>query len=333
MRKTFVTALIALLVMLAVSCDNVNTGQNDDGLVTLNVNTGGTAGSRSITDTQAKDTADYVEVIFKSGSDYYRANGYQGANLKVKVPAGTYDNSNTLILIGKKSDGTLLAFGTATTTVTVGPGEAPDPTITLSASSIETNISAGTGTDFVITNTNIVAVNPAFTTTVVNNGVFFDGTTACFQVPTGVVATTYPDGIEVTLGLTNADFSTLGDRIKVQSSANPVKFTPIGSSPPINPITGSVKPTTDLSAGEIEFAFNTTTTEGKYAITFDFPVVGYSLAWSAGKGSQPLTWHIKAGTEPSYDFGGDTAENETVPLIVVNNPTEPTFGIIVKPGH
>ena len=337
MRKTFVAALVTLLVMLAlVTCDNIPTGQKSgDGLVTLSVNTGGTVGnSRSITDTSAKAAANYVEVIFK-GSDnvYYRAAGYQGAKLKVKVPAGTYDDTNTLILIGKKSDGTLLAFGTATNSVTVGGSNPSDPTIDFAADSIETKISAASGTDLVFT---VPSAFSAFTPTEIIGGILFDddATSACFQVPTGVIAATYTEGIEVKLSLTTADFSTLGDRIIVQSSTNPVKFTSISGSPAISPITGSVKPTTDMSDGAIEFGFNTTTTEGKYSITFDFPVVGYDATTVTGTGTDPLTWHIRGGTEPGYDFGGtDNAINDTVPLRVTTNLTKAKFGIIANPGQ
>jgi hypothetical protein len=341
MRKTIFTALVTLLVMLAVvSCDSSLTGENGDGLVTLSVNTGDIAGiSRSITDTQAKKEANFVEVIFEgSDSVYYRAAGYQGAKLKVKVPAGTYDNTNTLILIGKKGDGTLLAFGTATNAVTVGGANPSDPTINLTATSIETKISAAAGTNFVITTTNINAVNTAFTTEI-NNGILFDddATSSCFQVPTGVIAATYTDGIKVTLGLTTANFSVLGDRIIVQASSTPVKFTPItGDSPAINPITGSVKPVAagDFSSGAIEFAFNTTTDEGKYSITFDFPVVGYDNTVVVGTGTEPLTWHIRGGTEPGYDFGGTKdAINDTVPLRVTATLSKAKFGIIANPGH
>jgi len=338
MRKTFVTAVVALLAVLALaSCDNIQTGQNGDGLVTLSVNTGDIAGnSRSITDPLAKKEANYVEVIFE-GTDglYYRANGYQGAKLKVKVPAGKYNEDNTLILIGRRSDGTLLAFGTADATgVTVGGSNPLDPTIDLTATSIVTKISAALDTNFKIT---VPAAFTAFSQTIIESGVLYDdaAATTCFQVPTGVVPGTYTTGIGVVLSLTNADFTTLGDRIIIPGATpiDPVTITPIDS-PALTLVTGSTKPTTgDMSDGKIEFAFYTTATEGRYSITFDIPVVGYSDAYTAGTGTQPLTWHIKGGTEPNYDFGGDFAINETVPLRVTTAPTKAKFGIIVNPGH
>jgi hypothetical protein len=340
MRKTFVMALIALLVMLAFSsCDGILTEDNGDGLVTLSVNTGKTEGiSRTITDPLAKQEANYVEVIFKDtvGGGYYRANGYQGAKLKVKVPAGTYNNTNTLILIGKKSDGTLLAFGTSDATgVTVGGASDPlDPTIEFTATSIVTKISADTGTNFVIDTTNIT--NPLFPIATINSGVFYDDdpNTACFQVPTGV---SIAAGIKATLNLTGANFAGLGDRIIINPTSpattiDPVTITPVGDPASVITLTaaGATPKSGDMVDGKIEFAFNTTT-ESRCSITFDIPVVGYDGVTVVGNGTAPLTWHIRGGTEPGYDFKGTF--NDTVPLRVTTNPTSAKFGIIANPGH
>ena len=138
MKKTIITALIALLIVLAfASCEGffsepgaeqTQYTYTEDGeqLVTVKVNTGGTAGSRSLTDALARSEAIYVEVIFKytdpdtTDTTYYRADGYYGPTLKVKIPVASYDpadnidnpfGNDAIILIGKKSDGTLLATG------------------------------------------------------------------------------------------------------------------------------------------------------------------------------------------------------------------------------
>jgi hypothetical protein len=340
MRKTFVVVLIALLVMLAVSCDSNLAGENDDGLVTLSIDTGGLAGSRSITDTQAKKEANNVEVIVKGiDNKFYRATGLRDDPITLRVPPGIYNNTNTLLLIGRRSDGTLLAVGTATNTVTL-PYAAGADKLTLTATSLTTTLTAGAvGCNFVIDPTSVPAADhPAFypnSTSVLDKGVFLDDdSTPCFQVPTGIVVPADPDDnepIKASLTIVNSSLATIGNRIIVVPKAkttdpDPVKFTPVNG-PAINPI----NVTTDMSTGKIAFEFNTSTTPGKYRITFFIPVVGFSSTYEDGTGTKPLTWHIQGGTEAGSDFGDtdfiETATKEGVPLLVTDTPKTPKYSL------
>jgi len=94
-------------------------------------------------------------------------------------------------------------------------------------------------------------------------------------------------------------------------------------------ITPTVTSISDFSTGKIEFAFDTSDTEGEYKITFDLQVVGFSTA--NYKGTTPLTWHIKGGTDFGNDYGDTdtlkTATREGVPLIVTPIPISQTYNL------
>ena len=330
MRKTIVIALVALLVMLAVaSCDNSGFGLGADRLVTLSVNTGGTAGnSRSITDTSAKAEANTIEVIVKSGTEYYRAVGRKGDDISLRVPAGTYNNTNTLLLIGRK-DGTLLAIGTATNAVTL-PWTSGDKTLTLTATSLTTTLTAGvSGCNFVIDASSVDSTDFPLFAGKLDKGSVNDG--PCFQVPTGFndpAYSNYVNGIKASLTFNNTNLASIGTNIIVKSTANQVKFTPfVTGMPAINPIVTSIS---NFGAGKIAFEFDTTTA-GEYRITFDLQVVGFSEDYVAGRGTEPLTWHIKGGTDTGVDYGDDgslkTATREGVPLIVTDAPTSQSYSL------
>lgn len=329
MRKAIVTALIALTVMLAlVSCDGILTGQDADGLVTLSVNTGGTAGnSRSLTDALAHGNANFVEVIFVSGSKYYRAQGYLGQIITIKVPTDSYNATNAVLLIGKKGDGTLLATGVPHTSTAV-PGVSE---IVFDVTALVADIST-TGSAFVVDTTSgsypDSLADQGFTPAKIKGLLFEEDTdSVCFKVPINT------DGIKVSLtigGLTSIGTNAIivaatGDATKYPDS---VTFTPIGSAPSspidgnaatVTPAIGSVVP----ASGAFEILFDSTGA-GQYIITFDIPVVGFGQT-TTGIGSALLTWYIRGGTESGRaDHGALTGplDNpaEGVPLLVTDNP-------------
>jgi hypothetical protein len=165
MKKTILTAFVALLVMLAVSCDNIPGQKPDteDGFVTLSISTGGTAGGRSLSHALALGAANHIEVIFRKDTvpvsntyKYYRAHGYLIEQLKVKIPTGTYQADDAILLIGLENgtDHTLLATGMLDASELTGAGgtlvvTSATDSITFDVKSLVADIHAG-------------AVTPAF---------------------------------------------------------------------------------------------------------------------------------------------------------------------------
>jgi len=355
MRKTIFTALVTLLVMLAVvSCDNTlgadKSVYTDDGLVALTITTGEAGNIRSLTAALAHEQATYVEVIFKSGSPvkYYRSEGFYsegGLNLTVHVPADTYNSSNAVMLIGRKSDATLLATGYPTAAVTVPTNLSIKFTVT----SLTADISAKTlaSSSFKIENlTGTPTTTPAITTAYLDGTNIFDETNAssvCFQVP----PSTTNIGASLTIGgLTNtgANIFVIPKAIATDPEPAKIKFIGIGSAPVITPTLSA--PLTEAAVGatgkNISFIFSSTTV-GKYIITFDVPVVGFSSEVSTPTGTPAREWHIRGGTNSNLgqpDYLGQTttsgtppvidptkrADEEGVPLIVTNSTT-PLYGL------
>jgi len=304
MRKTFVTAFVALLAILAVvSCGNNLTDQNDDGLVTLSVNTGGTDASRSLTTKLAKQEGNYVEVIFQSGGKYYRASGAYNVSLKVNVPKDTYSSANAIVLIGRKSDFTLLAAGVPTTAITVPDVKVIEFTIT----SLTADVSAQ-GSDFVITETNFPS--PAWVTGDFKKGLFYDGddTSPCFQVPTAQTINPVPAKLTINgLASTNANI--------IVNAAPTVTFNKSSDDSDMPEIVSGditvTAPTNSSAIGTGGLVFNFKTgpagTYGRYIITFEIPVVGFSTDVSPG-GTTAIPWKIRSGTngDDQPDFVGET---------------------------
>ena len=305
MRKTILTALVTLLVLLAVvSCENF-TGEKPeytaDGkrLVTLNVKVGRTAGDRALTNDLAHEEADFMEVILKSGTRYYRAEGLLAQTIKIRIPADTYNKDNAVLLIGRASDDTLLAVGTLAVPVNV----TSNTTLTFSIKSLTTALYAGgTGLNvptFVIDETSgTPAINSAdggkFAGKTANS-TFVDGKTTCFQVPTSTV------DIMATLTISGFNDNTANDSL-VLAGDKDVIFTPKDTVETItfDPATDAAVTFTDGTC-KIGLTFETAGFGG-YIITFKIPVVGFakwiSEATTPGLGNQKI-WNIRGGTIPA----------------------------------
>lgn len=346
MRKTILTALVVLLVMLAVvSCDIGSVAgkpeYTEDGrpLVTLKVSVG--SGSRALTDALAKSAANYMEVIFKSGGKYYRKDGFLNGTLSLKIPADSYTKDNAILLIGRKSDNTLLATGTTTKVVAATDN---GTTITFSIVSLTADLSASAGSTFAIIETsgddgtdppNLVPIEETAGGVFKDNtssGTFkIDDSTPCFQVPTDMA------GIKATLtidGLTNTGANIIvADGSKVKPTAvTPVVFTKVEGDDPISILQTAVTPTIGTSvtaAGKIGITF-TTIGEGCYIITFKIPVVGFAIyddptIPTAHPTTTPglekaLTWFIRGGSEDGYQKDTGEYADDGVPLIVTTSP-------------
>ena len=354
MRKTIVTALIALFVMLAlVSCDNMAAGAGGGGgkagytadgreLVELKINISGTEGiSRSINATNAVE-ADFVEVVFKNGTDYFRTDARytNGMEIGIRVTAGTYDKDSAVILIGKK-DGTtykLLAIATPAGSVTLPVPSGQTNKLSFTVTSLVANLNANAATPaFVInTTTGAISTSPFVTPTdKTKQGLFddTDSTSVCFQVPKNIAS--------ITASLTITGFSDVVKDVLVvtdnagtplTAAATPeLKFNSNGDATTITPTITTA--TTGFSntdkAYNFNFTFGTPNAEGKYIITFDIPVVAFSNA--SGSGSESHIWHIRGGTSATKtqpDFDGK--KEEGVALAVATNPN-PFYSVVVQP--
>jgi len=349
MRKTIFTALVTLLVMLAVvSCDNAlgadKSEYTADGMVTLSINTGGSAvastnNSRSLTSANSRSKAGWVEVIFKSTTttEYFRGEGSFSENLTLKVPVKVDLAYDAIILIGR-NDGTLLATGKTTTgTITTAT------TVSFNVTPLKSNISAATvpadpgppsvaavPPDFKIDATSVWASTvPTRADQKFENGP--GSVQPCFLAP-------YNSGTSIIkASLTVNGFTDTGDSIKVTATPISVKFIPLGSASTINPnitrpTTGNAIAPTASTDPTLEFTF-TTTTAGQYMITVDIPVRGFDQTKSDFR-----EWHIRGGITPpdqaELDFTGTdtknaiallvTDEDPNTIIITVGNPTWPS---------
>jgi hypothetical protein len=332
MKKALLWTFVTLLVMLAlVSCDNVIGGlggakveydQNGNRLVEVNIinNMG-----RSITDTFAKADANYIEVIFKKGTNYYQASGFRTLALSVRIPVGDYVAGDAILLLGKRvgNDYTLLATGVLTGNPTLlAPLEVETTTDTISftVTSIETFLSAG-------------AASPSFeideesgTATAIEDTVF-DGKTAdglfngskCFQVPSSTS--------DIAASLSFTGFDDTGASIVVKGSPD-VTFEKISAGVGNNITATVTAPTTNMSGGVISFTF-TSLADSDYKITFDVPVSGFA---TTGNGlDNAIIWNIKGGTDKDLaqglDLGATATKADGVVLIVRSSLDE-----FVTPG-
>jgi len=331
MRKTFVMAFVVLLAVLAVSCDIGSVAEAEkpeytaDGrkLVNLKVKIGGA--SRALSDTLAKGAANYIEVIFKNGTDYYRADGLRDQVLSLRLPADNYTSANSILLVGKKeskSGGsdfyTLLAVGTPATggNLTSLPPGTNTAEITFSVTSLTADLYAGGTPTFTITNDFSTGEHIAFNGKT-TDGTFHDGLTTCFQVPTSMTTTPIRAELEISGfgSTTTSSFATKG--------TNTVTFTEVGNTLTGDDITvASANISFDItsSVGTIGFSFQTGTNKANYVITFDIPVVG--LAASGTGLSDAITWHICGGTDlaPSNYQSATGSGKEGVALLVTSSP-------------
>jgi len=297
MRKLFVT--VTLLVMLAVSCENGSVAEKaeytEDGerLVTLKVNIDGAAGSRSLSNASAKEDADFVEVIFKKGTTFYRATGYYGESLSIKLPKASYPVTDAVILIGKKntSDYTLLAIAALDDTLDLTSSSSTAINFTVVSSLTAALSAAADSPAFVITDTGFWGSTSAG---ISKNGKY--GAVPSFQVPKQA-------GINASL--TIGGFPT-GPVLKSAASPTPAaKIAKIA-----DPATSVITPTYDatpvtFSGGNCTFGFSFSTAtadETQYIITFSIPVV-------FDTDTKGLGWVIRGGTQKDvYDASGTKAE-------------------------
>jgi len=328
MRKVFVLAFVALLVMLAVSCDSFNVlpgGEKPeytaDGerLVTVKINTSGIAGNRSLTNGFAKEQANYMEVIFEKNGKYYRASGPLSATmpLSITIPTGTYADDKAVMLIGRARDKTLLATGKLSTAPLIVTA-ADTSSIGFTVLSLNTDIYAGEDGFTIDEDTGRSSAAATTDDKPITDTDFADLTASgtyegldCFQVPTSTFK------IKAILEFSKG-FENTGSMIYVTSDANAVKFTkitdPTAAAPTATIVTPAAIPGAIGTSNKIEFLFDSPSAAGEYTITFAIPVVGF------GTGAKGITWTIRGGTNEGPDFVG--TEEGSVVIIVATEPAE-----------
>ena len=310
MRKTIVT--VTLLVMLAVSCEIGSVAEKaeytEDGqrLVTVKVNIDGTmSNSRSLSNASAKTEKDFVEVIFKKGDAYYRAQGYYGESLSIKLPKAKYPVTDAVILIGKKNtdDYTLLAIGTLSGTLPLDLTSSTPSTITFSvASGLTAALNADADSPaFVIADIGFWGATSAG---ISKEGKY--GTQPSFQVP---ISSTTP----VAASLSISGFPT-DPTITLDTTDSPITYTARDSAATITAGAVTLESTPPAGTKKINLAFTTATTGGDYIITFKFPV-------AFNTDDKGLPWVIRGGTKKNAaDASGTT--NEGILLAVLASPYE-----------
>jgi len=339
MRKTIFTALVTLLVMLAVvSCDSIlgvpgsdkAVKYDADGreLVTLNITTSGALGnSRSLTNALAKEGADYMEVIFKGDPLYYRASGQFGGAIPISIQKKDYTTADAVMFIGKRSptDYTLLAVGYLTGELKLKTGTAPTEnkvafTLTSSLTALlNVNAASPPGSAFEITESSWGTVSGWDEDGISKIGKV--GSLPSFQVPKTTTATS----IEAKLTIGGFPGITPPPALTVKS-APVVTFTENANETPV-PVVGATSAVFAADNCTLSFTFDTTTASvGAYIITFKIPV---ALSTDTGD----LGWFIRGGTLSGIaDSNATGSKADGVLLSVQTTPNHELFeGTAVSP--
>jgi hypothetical protein len=119
MKKTLLVLFAVLLVLSLAACDflilppDAGDGGSrypnaNDGMVCLTIGAGGGGTSRALDYTLAEIDADYFEVVFKYGSDYYQAEwGIGNTSANITIPTGNYDGlsgNDAVLFAGRRID-------------------------------------------------------------------------------------------------------------------------------------------------------------------------------------------------------------------------------------
>jgi len=309
MKKAFFAALAALMALAFVGCP-VGPGGTEpveytaDGrpLVNLTINS---KLSRALTAELAKAGADYYEVVFKNGSNYYKAAWDWGKTGRIKVEPGTYAAAGAAVLFaGSYLDNTLLAVGTITT-----PGggviAATTTSITFTMSPLTSDVKAdATNSTFKITapSTHLTtAVSGTFPTARLNGQDI-----PIFNVPRGVTTTT----ADFAIGGINSHLAGIyylgGGAVASKGISG---YSSTGEDKPVELVSGAnTKVSVPAAAGvlasaTITFALETPAKDGLSRLAFALPVCAID---PAAKG---LTWYIRGGMENGVLDAGATANS------------------------
>jgi len=330
MRKTFVVALVALMVVLAlVSCDNIpvpGADKSDDGLVTVKVKIDEVgSNSRSLTLANAKEW-NYIEVFMKETPDgsKYIHNAADVGELTLTIRTGTYLPADSLILLGNVSgpggskEYTLLATGRLKNDPANLAIDTDTETLTFEVTALKASLKAGDG-DFVIS-TDFTTGPTGITGFVYDNGKWTTGNSRCFQVPI--------NWEDIAASLTITGFTDTKASIIVTNSL--VSFTKLTGADAITVKTNTTPANGAIGANNltIGFTFDTTKEEssvsvpissGTHRIIFEVSVFGFSAtAADMLDGVVGTPWKIRGGTIQSNTDLDGTSKAGGVALRVVD---------------
>jgi len=305
--------------------------------VTVKINTSGIAGSsRALSTTIAQEAANYVEVIFKDGSNFYKAEGNPIVPLTISLRVTTYTQTSAVMLIGKRTgtdpdyDYTLLATGKLDKTYNLNDGHTD---ITFNVTGLIANLStenndSGAPTDddrsFKITS-NHGDFDGEF-------GIFHDlSPSSCFLLPVsnGITASLTIGGLNTDLiflenGKTSWSGTNVNDEGVVKFNEFPGGTAAVSTKIDSTWFTAEFD-NTDTSNKKCVFKFGISTTAtgiGFYTITFDIPVFGLSnTSFTTSDGQTSNPWKIRGGTNKAPDFTG-TSTGWSVAIRVANTVIE-----------
>jgi len=318
MRKTFIMALIALMVMLAlVSCDNfpIPGGEKpDDGLVAVKVKVDEAgANSRSLTEALAQSQWNYMEVIFKKGSNYYQAEGYKTSGVSIRIPVGDYSDSGNgaIILLGHKNGvNTLFATGRLAT----GDEE-------VDATTVELTFTVTALTASLVADTNA---------TVVITGAAKGGTPPSFQVNIGT------SNIDATVTIsgfadTGADIKVTNRSVAFQETTSTNSTVSVASTDITSPTIGNA--IASANDAQVKFKFTAPNVESAFRITFPVTVKGYGDLSTIADNlpNSNIEWVIRGGYLSGADILGNG--NDAILLTVVDPEEYAEIGNINVPGY
>jgi hypothetical protein len=297
--------IAVLLASAMVSCDfvekpNVPGGDNivgytEDGtpLVSLTI---GVPTGRALTLPLARAGVDYYEVIFRNGTDYYRASWNYTQKGKIIIPAVTYASATEAILFaGRSSDKTLLAVGLITDPPS-GAITLTTTTITFGLTALTTDVKADPDSSFQITepDTHLTAdlttanfpkakvgnaVYPVFMIPENVDGTIIDPVEASFEV--GGISAANNDGI-IVAGAGEVFFTAeiVASELQMPTVSG---GTVLPASGPV-PDDGLFTIEDILSSNHIGFS----------RMALRIPVSAISLANDVN-GVEPITWYIRGG--------------------------------------
>jgi hypothetical protein len=362
MKKTIITALVALLFVLAfVTCDGLITEPGagkpgytytEDGqeMVTVSINPGSVAGgSRVLDQTIAQAQADWYEVIFKDNKDkFHKTDGRYPNPLTLTVPRDTYNDTNAVMLIGKKKTVdigggnteeyfTLLATGYIK--VPVNLALAP-PDITFTVNALTADLSTEGDSFKIITDDTDFPFPSDFEN---ETGLYYPYNFPCFLVPTDT---------RIVASLTIGGFKNTGNLIKNYRAPGKtvndfVKFNMPDPSTTLVRLTSDGRPSIAIDTiNELVLGFGFSIPQGEETycvITFEIPVIGLSAEpFTTSNGKDSITWNIHGGANQGYPDLMKTEDNgitwewaikgEGVALEVADSADGIPMGISTKPG-
>ena len=344
MKKTFFAVCAVLLALLLFSCDAiVDTDSSEpveytaDGrpLVSLTI---GTSRARALTTDLAKAGADFYEVTFFDGTDYYRASWDFTKTGRIKIPAGTYATSGEAVLfVGSRDDKTLLAVGIITT-----PGDGVITpamnSITFTLAALTTDVKADPASTFKITADKDVTTYPltaAYSSTNFPKARLDGKVIPMFVVPkddSSITAT-------FSIGAGGGDFTDYSDGMYILPVTAPAKnvyskgISSMAGDAPVE-VTASFA---TLAAGDnfpadgvIDLDITTPDEDGLSRIAIELPVCAIATDADPGLVANPITWYIRGGLQNGL-FDEGAAKKSIGGAILLGIGAVTSYDIVIAP--